>query len=165
MNFYDETHRLTLAVAARGVRDDGGEPPEAPVGRPVVVGCDDGGVPGGGSVAEKDKDEAEAIVRGEVEEPELFYFHREAGTHDPNTGKQYDLARLDRTGSKRSVRRQGRPSQRGPISEGIAKQWDRPGADQRYLERTWLNRWTQADAQAFDVHAWREQRRRWVRSR
>jgi hypothetical protein len=37
---------------------------------------------------------------------------------------------------------------------GIAKQWERPGVDSSYLERVWLNRWTQASAQAYDVKAW-----------
>src|SRR5690606_16983119 len=119
------------------------------------LGVTTAGVPGQGSVAEKDKDEAEAIARGEVEEPELFYFHREAGPH-------HDLTTLQ--GRIEAVREASGPA----VAEwsdlrGIAKQWDRPGADHRYLERTWLNRWTQADAQAFDPVRWRELRREGVK--
>jgi hypothetical protein len=104
-------------------------------------------------VAEKDKDEAEKIARGEVPEPELFYFHREAGTHNPDTGIKYDLDRFeDRV---EAIREASGPSvAKWSDLRGIAKQWDRPGVDLSYLERVWLNRWTQAAAQAYDVKAW-----------
>jgi hypothetical protein len=46
----------------------------------------------------------------------------------------------------------------GPIGEygpgqfhSIARQWDRPQADKKYLERVWLNRWTKSESQAFDL--------------
>jgi hypothetical protein len=127
--------------------------PKRPLDDPWSLGVTTAGVPGGGSVAEKDKGEAEAILRGEVEEPEMFYFHREAGTHNPVTGEKYDLKVLaDRIEAVREA--SGPAVAAWSDLRGAAKQWDRPGADHRYLERTWLNRWTQADAQAFDTLAW-----------
>ena len=36
----------------------------------------------------------------------------------------------------------------------IADQWDEPGADPGYLERTWLNRVRKGAGQAFDVPRW-----------
>lgn len=148
MNFYDETHRLTLPSQLSAYETMEANLPKRPLDDPWSLGVTTAGVPGQGSVAEKDKDEAEAIARGEVEEPELFYFHREAGPH-------HDLTTLQ--GRIEAVREASGPA----VAEwsdlrGIAKQWDRPGADHRYLERTWLNRWTQADAQAFDAKRWRE---------
>ncbi|MFW7414749.1 hypothetical protein [Demequina sp. SO4-18] len=155
MNFYDETHRLTLPSQVSAYETMEANLPKRPLDDPWSLGVTTAGVPGQGSVAEKDKDEAEAIARGEVDEPELFYFHREAA---PN----HDLTTLK--GRVEAVREASGPA----VAEwsdlrGIAKQWDRPGADLRYLERTWLNRWTQADAQAFDVQAWRDNARETAR--
>lgn len=156
MNFYDETHRLTLPSQVAAYETMEANLPKRPLDDPWSLGVTTAGVPGQGSVAEKDKDEAEAIIRGEVEEPELFYFHREAG---PN----HDLTSLK--GRVEAVREASGPAVAGWSDlRGIAKQWDRPGADLRYLERTWLNRWTQADAQAFDVLKWRENARPGFRS-
>lgn len=156
MNFYDETHRLTLPSQLSAYETMEANLPKRPLDDPWSLGVTTAGVPGGGSVAEKDKEEAEAIARGEVEEPELFYFHREAGTKNPATGIEYDLTKLsDRIEAVREA--SGPAVAKWSDLRGIAKQWDRPGADLRYLERTWLNRWTQADAQAFDVERWRDE--------
>lgn len=153
---YDETHRLDLPRILAAYETMEANLPKRPLDDPWSLGITTAGVPGGGSVAEKDKDEAEAIARGEVEEPELFYFHREAGTHHPESGRKYDLAKLaDRIEAIREA--SGPAVAAWSDLRGIAKQWDRPGADHRYLERTWLNRWTQADAQAFDAKRWREE--------
>jgi len=148
MNFYDETHRLTLPSQVSAYETMEANLPKRPLDDPWSLGVTTAGIPGQGSVAEKDKEEAEAISRGEVDEPELFYFHREAS-------QNHDLTNLK--GRVEAVREASGPA----VAEwsdlrGIAKQWDRPGADLRYLERTWLNRWTQADAQAFDPVKWRE---------
>lgn len=156
MNFYDETHRLTLPTQLSAYETMEANLPKRPLDDPWSLGVTTAGEPGRGSVAEKDKDEAEAIQRGEVEEPELFYFHREAGTHNPSTKKPYDLTILaDRIEAVREA--SGPAVAEWSDLRGIAKQWDRPGADHRYLERTWLNRWTQAEAQAFDARKWREE--------
>ena len=151
---YDETHRLDTPRILEAYRTMEANLPKRPLDDPWSLGITTAGVPGGGSVAEKDKDEAEAISKGAIERPRMFYFHREAGTSDPATGKPYDL-------SKYAHRIEAIREASGPAVaswsdlDGIAEQWDQPGADLRYLERTWLNRWTQADAQAFDAKRWR----------
>lgn len=153
--YYDETHRLVLPSHLAAYETMEANLPKRPLDDPWSLGTTTAGVPGEGSVAEKDKDEAEAIARGEVEEPELFYFHRQAGTANPATGEPYDLTKLaDRVEAIREA--SGPAVAAWSDLRGIARQWDRPGADLRYLERTWLNRWTQADAQAFDVGQWRK---------
>jgi hypothetical protein len=153
---YDEPHRLTLPSQLHAYETMEANLPKRPLDDPWSLGTTTAGVPGGGSVAEKDKDEADLIAKGEVEEPELFYFHREAGTHNPNTGEEYDLKILAHR--IEAVREASGPAVAAWSDlRGIAKQWDRPGADLRYLERTWLNRWTQADAQAFDAKKWRDE--------
>lgn len=144
---YDETHRLDLARNVAAYETMEANLPKRPLDDPWSMGITTAGVPGGGSVAELDKDEADAIARGEVDEPELFYFHREAGAH-------HDLSTLD--GRIEAVREASGPAAEWSDLRGIAKQWDRPGADRAYLERVWLNRWTQAEAQAFNVKRWRE---------
>lgn len=144
---YDETHRLDLPRLREAYETMEANLPKRPLDDPWSLGITTAGTPGGGSVAELDKDEAESIDRGEVEEPELFYFHREAGP-------DHDLTTL--AGRIEAVREASGPAVAAWSDlRGIAKQWDRPGADRRYLERVWLNRWTQGDAQAFDAKRWR----------
>lgn len=144
---YDETHRLDMPRHLAAYETMEANLPKRPLDDPWSMGITTAGVPGGGSVAELDKDEAEAIARGEVEEPELFYFHREASAH-------HDLATLG--GRVEAIREASGPAAEWSDLRGIAKQWDRPGADRAYLERVWLNRWTQAEAQAFDSRRWRD---------
>jgi hypothetical protein len=144
---YDETHRLDLARNLAAYETMEANLPKRPLDDPWSMGITTAGVPGGGSVAELDKDEAELIDRGEVEDPELFYFHREAGPG-------HDLTTLE--GRIEAVREASGPAAEWSDLRGIAKQWDRPGADRAYLERVWLNRWTQSAAQAFDAKRWRE---------
>jgi len=153
--YYDETHRLDGPTAKSAYETMEANLPKRPLDDPWSLGTTTAGQPGKGSVAEQDKDEAELIAKGEVEEPELFYFHREAGTHNPVTGEPYDLTVLaDRVEAVREA--SGPAVAAWSDLRGIAKQWDRPKADQQYLERTWLNRWTQTSAQAFDAKRWRD---------
>lgn len=145
---YDETHRLVLARHRAAYETMEANLPKRPLDDPWSMGITTAGEPGGGSVAELDKDEADLIAKGEVEEPELFYFHRQASDG-------HDLTTL--AGRLEAVREASGPAAEWSDLRGIAKQWDRPGADHSYLERVWLNRWTQTDAQAFDAKRWREQ--------
>ena len=142
---YDETHRLDMPRHLAAYETMEANLPKRPLDDPWSMGVTTAGVPGGGSVAEQDKDEAEAIARGEVEEPELFYFHREAGP-------QHDMTTL--AGRIEAVREASGPAAGWSDLRGIARQWDRPKADRRYLERVWCNRWTQAESQAFDARRW-----------
>lgn len=145
---YDETHRLDLPRNIEAYETMEANLPKRPLDDPWSMGITTAGEPGKGSVAERDKDEAEAIERGEIEEPELFYFHREASPG-------HDLRTLE--GRVEAIREASGPAAEWSDLRGIAKQWDRPSADHTYLERVWLNRWTKSAAQAFDVKRWREQ--------
>lgn len=145
---YDEPHRLDTPRLISAYNTMEANLPKRPLDDPWSLGTTTSGVPGGGSVAELDKDEAEAIDRGEVEEPELWYFHREASP-------DHDLSTLE--GRVEAIREASGPAAEWSDLRSIAKQWDRPGADRAYLERVWLNRWTQAEAQAFDARKWRQE--------
>jgi hypothetical protein len=144
---YDETHRLTMQRHRDAYETMEANLPKRPLDDPWSMGITTAGEPGGGSVAELDKDEAELIAKGKIEEPELLYFHRQASDG-------HDLKTLQ--GRIEAVREASGPAAEWSDLRGIAKQWDRVGSDHSYLERVWLNRWTQSEAKAFDAKRWRE---------
>lgn len=144
---FDEPHRLFLPRAVNAHETMVANLEKRVLEDPWGLYVGTAGQPGQGSVAEGVHQEAELIDRGEIDDPQLFYFHREAGPG-------YNLDNLeDRIAAVSEAT--------GPIGEygpgqfrSIAKQWDRPKADKKYLERVWLNRWTKSGAQAFDVKRW-----------
>lgn len=102
---------------------------------------------GQGSIAEGLQDEARLIDKGELTDPQLFHFHREASPG-------FDLDALeDRVAAVTEAT--GPVGEYGPGQfESIARQWERPSADKAYLERVWLNRWVKSGRQAFDPKRW-----------
>lgn len=146
---FDEPHRMHLPKLLQAHETMTANLPKRPLEDPWSLYTTTAGEPGQGSVAEEIHKEAELIARGEISDPELFYFHREAGTgHDLTTVDGRIAAVADAT---------------GPVGEygpgqfrDIARQWDRPGADKSYLERVWLNRWVRSERQAFDPERWKE---------
>lgn len=104
---------------------------------------------GQGSIAEGLYEEAQLIDKGKIDDPRMFYFHREAGPkHDLKVFEQRVAAVTEATGPV---------GEYGPGQfESIARQWDRPKADMAYLERVWMNRWVKAGRQAFDLARWGE---------
>lgn len=145
---YDETHRLESERHLEAYNTMEANLPKRPLDEPWSMGVTTAGVPGAGSVAELDKREAEAIAKGEIDEPELFYFHRQASAN-------HDMKTL--AGRIEFVREASGPAAEWSDLRGIAKQWERPGVDHSYLERVWGNRWTQAASQAFDAKRWLEE--------
>lgn len=104
---------------------------------------------GEGSIAEGLHAEAQQIDEGAIADPQLFYFHREAGAG-------YDLDEFDER-VKAVAEASGPVGEYGPGQfESISRQWDRPSADKAYLERVWLNRWVKSGRQGFDVKRWAE---------
>ena len=146
---FDEPHRMYLPKLVQAHETMLGNLPKRPLEDPWSLETTTAGQPGQGSIAEKTHTEAEQIAAGLIEDPELFYFHREAGPdHDLETLEGRIEAVSDAT---------------GPVGEfgpgqfrDIARQWDRNGADKAYLERVWLNRWVQSSAQAFNPNRWDE---------
>ncbi|NUO57323.1 MAG: large terminase [Hamadaea sp.] len=141
---FDEPHRLILPRQLQAHTTMKANLPKRPLEDAWGLYVGTAGEPGEGSVAEGLHREAEAIDRGEIKEPRLFYFYRYAA------GK-YDL-------TKKTERLEAIKEATGPVGEwgpgqfdDIASQWDTPDSDKKYLERVWLNRWTRSDEQAFDV--------------
>jgi hypothetical protein len=141
---FDETHRMELPRLIAAHETMLANIPKRVLDDAWTMETTTAGRPGAGSVAEKTHREAMAVIRGEIKDPDLFYFHREAGSgHDLKTIEGRIAAISEATGPV---------GEYGPGQfKEIARQWDRPGADKTYLERVWLNRWTRSDQQAFDV--------------
>ena len=147
LNAYDEPHRMYLPrhIAAHNTMD--GNLEKRPLEDPWALYVGTAGEPGQDSVAENLHREAEMIRDGKMTEPKLFYLYRtDNGGHDLTDKAQRIQAVKEATGPA---------GEWGPGQfDGIASKWDRPGADWSYLERVWLNRWTQSAGQAFDVLRW-----------
>lgn len=146
--YFDEPHRLYLPNHLKAYETMMANLEKRPLEDPWALSTSTAGQPGQGSIEENTHAEALAIAKGEVDEPDLFYFHRDSsGDHDLKTI----------TGRIAAIR-----EATGPIGEyapgqfrGIAKQWDRKGADHAYLERVWLNRWRKSSSQAFNLDQWK----------
>lgn len=156
---FDEPHRLVLPRQVEAHNTMVANLEKRALEDPWGMYVGTAGEQGEGSVAEGLHAEAEMIRDGTIEDPQLFYLHRDAGqVYDSNvTGPQdhgHDLATLD--GRVDAIREASGPNpEYGPGQfVSIARQWDRPTADRSYLQRVWLNLWVKAGAQAFDPSRW-----------
>lgn len=148
---FDEPHRLYLPRLREAHDTMDANLPKRPAadGWSAYVGT--AGQPGQGSIAEDLHHEAQAIDRGEISDPRIFYFHRDAGLcHRGDKEHGHDLTTTE--GRIEAITEATGPE--GEYGPGqfadIAEKWDRPRADHAYLERVWLNLWTQSARQAFD---------------
>lgn len=147
--FFDEPHRLILPRQVDAHETMVANLEKRVLEDPWGLYVGTAGEIGQASIAEGLHAEAELIGKGEITEPQLFYFHREASPG-------YDLDVL-------AKRIEAVSEATGPVGEygpgqfeSIARQWDRPKADKAYLERVWLNRWVKSGRQAFDPKRWAE---------
>lgn len=142
-NGFDETHRLYLPSERNAVTTM-----EANLGKRVAqdpwsMSTTTAGEPGQNSVAETDHFEAEAMARGEITRPRMFYFHRQASDDwDMEVFEDRVEAIKEASGPELAARTD---------VDDLASQWDLPSADKPYLERVWCNRWTQQGLQAFNL--------------
>jgi hypothetical protein len=150
--YFDEPHRLYLPNHLKAYETMMANLEKRVLEDPWALSTSTAGQPGQGSIEENTYKGAQEIAKGDVEEPDLFYFHRDSsGNHDLSTMEGRIAAIKEAT---------------GPVGEygtgqfrGIAKQWDRKGADKAYLERVWLNRWRKSTSQAFDLEQWKRSSR------
>ena len=144
---FDEPHRLYLPRAKSAHETMVANLEKRALEDPWGLYVGTAGELGQESIAEGIHEEALAIERGEIDDPQLFHFHREAGgTYDMSQREQVIEAVREATGPV---------GEYGPGQfESIAKQWERPSADKAMLERLWLNRWVRSGQQAFDPNAW-----------
>lgn len=146
---FDEPHRLFLPRAVEAHETMVANLEKRVLEDPWGLYVGTAGEPGQGSIAEGLHDEALLIDEGNITDPALMYFYRSAdGRYDLEKVDDRVLAVAEATGPTGEYA----PGQ----FESIARQWDRPKADKRYLERVWLNRWVKSEAQAFNVNRWGE---------
>lgn len=153
MNCFDEPHRLYLPRQLQAHQTMDANLPKRPLDDPWSLYVGTAGQMGQGSVAEEIHVEAEAIARGDVERPDLFYLYRtDDDPHRDLTSKEERI--------KAIAEATGPAGEWGPGQfDEIASKWDRPGADGPYLERVWLNRWRKSNSQAFDMRKVEDLRR------
>lgn len=114
--------------------------------------------PGQRSIAEDDRELADAVAEGKRRPPRrLFYFRR----YCPQSS-EFELPDVDDdTPKNRALVMRALVEASGPAAEwsgdlhAIVEQFFDPRADRAYLERVWLNRSVQGSAMAFDVNLYR----------
>ena len=142
---FDEPHRLFMPRMRDAHETMLQNMAKRPLEDPWTLYTSTAGQPGQGSVEEDVLAEAEAIDKGERDDPSLFFFRRWA------SDEHADLSLLEN-------RVAAVADATGPVGEWgvgqferIAKDYDRKGIDKAYWERVWLNRWRKSGSQAFDM--------------
>lgn len=142
---FDEPHRLYLPAQRNAHETMLQNLHKRPLEDPWVLYTSTAGAPGQNSIEEDVRAEAEAIDRGDVEQPSLFFFARWAGPeHDDLSTVDLRIAAVsDATGPA---------GEYGPGQfERIARDYDRKGIDRGYWERVYLNRWRKQGSMFFDA--------------
>lgn len=141
---FDEPHRLFLPRQRKAHETMLGNMSKRPLEDPWSLYVGTAGEPGENSIAEDLHHEAEAIAKGELSDPRLWYMCRwAAGKHNDLKTQEDRIAAVEEA--------TGPVGEYGPGQfDDIAGQWERKGADKQYLERVWLNRWVRSNEQAFD---------------
>lgn len=142
----DETHRWVLARHKETDQVTRANLLKRPIADPWELSTTTMYAPGEGSVAEGVHDFARLIDAGEVPNPRLFFFHRQASP-------EWDLS--DRDQRTEAVKEASGIATEWSDIEGIVAQWDDPDADLAYLERAWTNRPVQGTGKAFDADHWK----------
>lgn len=144
--WFEETHRAirpAIKQAHKVVRDGF---PKRIQGDPWSLETTTSFVPGEGSIAEATFTYAEKIAAGDLENPSLFFFHRQAGDeHDLTTREGRDAAIREATGPAAIAYTD---------VDRVNDQWDEDDADPLRLEQVWLNRPVQSALQAVNVLGW-----------
>lgn len=143
---FDEPHRLYLPTARQAHETMTQNLTKRPMEDPWSLYTSTAGQPGQNSVQEDLREEAEEIEDGTRTSSDLFFFSRWASVKNH--------PKIDTVERRVEAVREAR----GPVPEygpgqllRIAQDYDRKGADRAYWERTQLNRWRRAEAQAFDL--------------
>lgn len=147
---FDETHRMTSA-RLRGAYSTMGENLFKRVDAdPWALETTTVGEAGQGSIAETTHDYAEQIAAGLVDNPKMFFFHRQATELDPD-------AEVTPAAVREKLLEASGPAAvwSGDIDALVARYFE-PDTDRAYFERVWWNIWRKGGAQAFDVRRWRD---------
>ena len=107
------------------------------------------GATGADSVEERLLHTAEAILRGELEQPGTFYMRR----HCPDDDDLWPLDTLEQVEAAVREARGPAASWSGDIPKICGRYFD-PKTDRAYWRRVWLNRWNRGGGRAFDPKVW-----------
>lgn len=150
----DEPHRLKLPRQVAAWQTMLQNIPKRPLADPWSLSTTTAGVPGENSVAEEERSYALRIEAGKARDPQLFYFHREAGSsHDLETDEGLRDAIVEASGPVVAA---------WSDIDSIASLYHQADTDKTYFERVWLNRWTASARQAFDPNRWKELKRDFI---
>lgn len=144
---FDETHRMSLPRLKAAHRTMMANIPKRKLADAWSLETTTAPAPGENSIAEDTMRFAQQVADGKIKEPQLFFFHRQAGDgHDLKTVR----------GVRAAVKEASGPVASWSDIDSIAAQWKDPTADKIYLERVWLNRLVHVAERAFDVRLWRK---------
>src|SRR5690606_30236438 len=122
--------------------------PKRPMADPWSLSTTTAGVPGEGSVAEIEREYALRVVEGKARDPQLFYFHREAGPrHDLDTDEGLRAAIVEASGPAVA---------KWSDIDSIMSLYHQADTDKAYFERGWLTRWVASSRQSYDPVRWGE---------
>ncbi|HLF79634.1 MAG TPA: terminase [Dehalococcoidia bacterium] len=142
---FDETHRFTLPRLKRAHRTMLANLPKRRASDAWALETTTAFAVGEGSVAEDTMEYARAIAAGDAENPQLFYFHRQASDDlDISTPEGLRSAILEASGDTAGW----------SDLKGIEAQFEDPTADRALLERLWLNRPVAGGGRAFPAEKW-----------
>lgn len=143
---FDETHRM-VAARLRKAHTTMGENIYKRVGAdPWSLETTTQPAPGEGSIAEDTHQYAEAVRDGKVDDPTLFYFHRQAADDAPlTTPEEVRAALIEASGPAASWS--------GDI-DGLVSRYFDPTTDRAYWRRVWLNQCLPDSDLAFDPKTW-----------
>jgi phage terminase large subunit-like protein len=146
----DETHRWNLPRLIRAHRTTIANLTKRPMAEPWELETTTAYVPGENSVAEQTASYAKDVADGKIQDPRLFFFHRQARDgYDLTDPEQLRAAIVEAAG----------PTAAWKDINGITEQWQDPTTDKPYLERVFLNRPIATAAQAFNVTQWERNER------
>src|SRR3990167_4916558 len=150
---FDETHRFTLPRLKMAHRTMLANLPKRRMSDAWALETTTAFATGEGSVAEDTMEYARTIAAGDKEDPQLFYFHRQASD---------DLDITTPEGLRQGVIEASGPSAEWSDIDGIVAQFEDPSADRALLERLWLNRPVSGGGKAFPAGRWAELEREWA---
>lgn len=143
---FDEPHRMNSPRLIDAHQTMLQNIPKRPIADPWSLSTTTAGVPGEGSVAEKEKEYAEKVRAGRARDPQLFFFHREASpSHDLETDEGLRAAIVEASGPAVA---------KWSDIDSIISLYHQDDTDKSYFERVWLNRWVASSRQAFDPERW-----------
>lgn len=143
----DETHRLVLPAQKAAHQTMLANIPKRFMADAWTLEVTTAFEPGQNSVAEDTMEYARQIDQGRIEDPKLFFFHRQASDRHKTleTRAQIKAAVLEASG----------PVAAWSDIESIVDLFFDPTRDRAFLERVWLNRPIQQSRKAFDVDSWK----------